>query len=653
LELTNPISKGFRMIARLRIPILFGVACFLPLSAIAQINGAASASGRGMDQYAIWPIQGKVKTLVGDPVGHAKVTVQPMNISASPRSLLTDLQGEFRTEYSLNLGNVTQLTLEVTVTKKGFLGAHAIVEFEDAGKAWVIPVTLQAAQENSHLLRKADLIAELAPRLEKPTPADGLSAAGEKDYARGVAEFLEKQSPERAVPFFTKVIHKDASCLSCRSMLAVADLDMGDWDGAWRNLAEVFNKVVEDQKLGRAEPLVALGAMESWQDKPKDAAAYFIEALKYSPQDKLALQELGRSQLLLRNYGAADEYLGKALAAGAKSEVRLLRIEALLGEDQFQTADLEMARYLSGRDVKKMPLEVRQLWIKIEDSKKIEADYAKGKQKGDQGLDYIHDPPPAIAGLEPAADQAQLTPILSAVGKTVAESFTNFPNTSSLEEVHQQKQQGKQKSASTLDQKFRYLCFLPAEAAGPGFNEYRTDLAGRQALIAGLADGFMLTAGFASAALVFHPAYQSQADYRYFGHLRVNGRDTYLVAFAQRPAKAQLSGAFRSGGNTATTFSQGLAWIDSETYRIVRLRSDLLRPLHDYNLQKETTEIAYGEVHFKGSEVGFWVPQQVTVSVDWNGRHLRNDHRYSEFKLFQVDANENVEARKEVSRHSK
>ena len=55
----------------------------------------------------------------------------------------------------------------------------------------------------------------------------------------------------------------------------------------------------------------------------------------------LALQELGRSQLLLRNWGAADDYLAEALAARAEPEIRLLRIEALLGEDQFQAADQE------------------------------------------------------------------------------------------------------------------------------------------------------------------------------------------------------------------------------------------------------------------------------------------------------------------------
>jgi hypothetical protein len=148
----------------------------------------------------------------------------------------------------------------------------------------------------------------------------------------------------------------------------------------------------------------------------------------------------------------------------------------------------------------------------------------------------------------------------------------------------------------------------------------------------------MLTSGFASASLLFHPTYQSQAAFRYLGRQKVNGRDAYVVAFAQQPTKARLSGTFKSGQISMTTFSQGLAWIDPQSYQITRLRTDLLKPLQEINLERQTTEIAYGEAHFSGMAAGFWVPQQVTVTVDWNGKHLRNEHRYSEFKLFKVEA---------------
>ena len=633
------------MKARLRMWALFAATSLVPVWADAQISAASTS--QGIKLFSDWVVAGQVTTLQGAAVVGAKVQVIPKSFSASTRVLLTDRQGEFRAEYSLNLLEVKEFTVEVDVTKKGFRKATLFLDYGEAGNTPLIHVTLRETGEDSELLSQADLISGLAPRLKKLRSSDGLSAAGEKDYARGVAEFLEKNGPDRALPLFTKVTRRDASCVPCRTMLALAELASGDWEGSYRNLVEVSNKILADRSLGHPEPFVALGVMETWRHEPKNAAGYFVEALNYAPQDPLGLQELGRSQLLIQNWGAADEYFGKAIAAGAGPAVRLLRVEALLGGGQFQEAGTEMTRYLDGRDVKQMPLHVHELWAQIQERNKIEAVYGKGKTKGDQQLDYLHRLPPDLTGLEPATDQAQLGTILSGVGKTVAEFVSNFPNTSSLEQVHQEKLSRKERVASEFDQKFRYLCFTPTQAWGLGFDEYRVDTSGGEAWLRGREDGFMLTSGFASASLIFHPAYQPQADFRYLGRQKVNGRENYVIAFAQQPAKARVNGAFKSGQIRMATFSQGLAWIDPQSYQITRLRTDLLKPLPEINLQRETTEILYGEVHFKDMDAGFWVPQQVIVSVDWNGKHLRNEHRYSEFKLFRVEATEKIGTRKE------
>src|SRR5208337_1049196 len=646
------------MNTHLRVTVLFAVVCMLPAFSIAQDSvGARALTIADINGFNIkhkhWLVAGKVTTLRGDPVAGAKVDVAPTSASGEFRTLGANFQGEFQTEYSLNTDLVKEFGVDLKVTKKGFLRAHSVIDFGASDKTWVIPVTLREPGEDSELLSQAALISGLAPRLKKLGASDGLSAAGEKDYARGVEEFLERNRPDRALPFFTKAIRRDASCMPCRTVLALAELDSGDWDGAYRNLGQAINKILADPSVGRPEPLLALGVMESWRHQPRNAAGYFVEALKRAPQDPLALQELGRSQLLIQNWGAADQYLSKALAAGAGPEVRLLRVEALLGGDHSREANAEMLRYLDGRDVKKMPIQVRQLWVRIQDRMKVESAYLKGQPNGDAAIDYIHRPPPDLERLEPATDQGQLDSILSAVGKTVAEFFRNFPNTSSLEQIHQEKLGRKQKVGATLDQKFNYLCFTPAEDWGPGFDEYRVDSSGAHTSPQGLEDGFMLTSGFASASLLFHPTYQPQAAFRYLGRQKVKGRDTYVIAFAQQPAKARLSGTFKFGEISKTTFSQGLAWVDSESYEITRLRTDLLMPLSEVRLERVTTEIDFGPVNFKSMAERFWLPQQVIVTVDWNGKLLRNQHRYSGFKLFNVEAKEKIGKPKEVGETSK
>ena len=152
----------------------------------------------------------------------------------------------------------------------------------------------------------------------------------------------------------------------------------------------------------------------------------------------------------------------------------------------------------------------------------------------------------------------------------------------------------------------------------------------------------MLTKGFASTPFFFHPAYRTGSAFRYLGRQDINGRHTYVVAFAQIPAKAHLCGDFHNGRESATTFSQGLAWIDTATSQVVRMHTDLLAPLPEVQLERETLDIDFQEVHFAHTDKGFWLPQQVTLALDWNGKRLRNRHEYSNFQVFNVEASEKI-----------
>ena len=223
------------MNAYLRVSELVAVACLLPLSAMAQ--HAPTTSSADLNLLNTWVVAGKVTTLRGDPVAGAKVEMSPTLTSGGFRTLATNLQGEFQTEYRLSFENVKEFGIDLKVTKKGFLPAHSVVDFGASNRTWVIPVTLREAEENSQLLPQAELISKLGPRLKSLRASDGLSAAGEKDYARGVEQFLDRKRSDRAVPFLSKVTVRDASCMPCITMLALAELDMGDWDGAYRNLA--------------------------------------------------------------------------------------------------------------------------------------------------------------------------------------------------------------------------------------------------------------------------------------------------------------------------------------------------------------------------------------------------------------------------------
>lgn len=615
---------------------------------------AALQAGKGMIaiEDRTWPVSGTVKTLRGDPVSHAVVTVRVTSGPAQPRTLVTNLQGEFATEFTFNTAVVTELRLDLAITKTGLQKAHEIVEFAAPDKAFEIPITLRGIQEDPELIAQAELSATLSARVRRFSAESAQSASTERDYSRGVTEFLDHNNADRALPFLSSASRRDPACVACRTVLGLAELTSGNWDGAYRDLTEAANAGRLKGGAGGTEALLTLGVMESWKHEPEAAAGFFLDALKIAPQDPLVLQELGRSQLLIRNWAAANEYLEKAIAAGAGAEARLMRVQALMGRGDTEEASKEMTRYLVGRDVKQMPVRVRQIWVQIRDRQKAET-IVLAKSDVDQPIEDLVRAVPELKGIEPAKDQHLLEPVLAAVGKNVAEFFRNFQSTISSEKIHQEKLSHNGQAEESMDQTFDYLCLTPAEKWGLGFTEDRANSDGTHASPHGLERGFMLTSGFASASIVFHPVYQQDAAFRYLGQETIDGRNTFVIAYAQRPARARCTGTFKTSQGSAVMFSQGLAWVDAKNYQIVHLQAHLLAPLPEVKLEKLSTEIDFQEVRFKDAPGTFWLPREVKVGVDWNGKRLCNLHRYSDFKHFNVESTENVGERKRIGATSK
>jgi hypothetical protein len=596
-----------------------------------------------------YTVHGKVQNMRADPIRGAKVVVRVTKFAGAMRELRTDDRGEFSAELKVSLEIAAGFEVDVKAEKHGYLPAHEIVDFGTSGSTWKLTITLRDLREDANLLFQEDLIADLASRLKELSSADGLSGKWTRDYERGVKEFLIENNPTGAVTNFARVTGHDPSCAACRTMWGLAQLAMNDWDGAEHNFGEAIKTIRGDPSKARPEPDIALGVMQTWRHELKKGADFFYEALKFAPQDPLALQELGRTQLALENWQEASDQLQKAIAAGAGRDAHLMYAEALLHVDRSREADRELTAYLAGRDVKKMAPKIRQLWQEIQTAEREELASTGGIFSMDLSTDELIKAIPGLKGLEPAADQSPLASILDEAGKRVAVSFRDFPNTVSVERVHQEKLQRRAKIAGSQDQEFRYLWLMEPDSTGPGITEYRTDMTGGAAVQKGLEDGYMLTSGFTSAALYFHPFYRGDAQFRYLGRQKSDGREYYVVAFAQYPGKARVAGAFRVNGAPKSTYFQGVAWIDARNYEIVRLRQDLLAPLPEIRLERQMTEIDFGAVRFKKSTEEFWLPQRVSVAVDWNGKRLRNEHRYSNFELFSVNATENENQRRNAA----
>jgi hypothetical protein len=122
------------------------------------------------------------------------------------------------------------------------------------------------------------------------------------------------------------------------------------------------------------------------------------------------------------------------------------------------------------------------------------------------------------------------------------------------------------------------------------------------------------------------------------GRIAVEHHDFLLVAFAQRVDPRGVLARFNIQGYSIPILVQGAAWIDPESYQIKRLRTDLLAPQLTFDLDQLTTDVTYDEVHFKGVPQAMWLPHNVQVTVKYQNVTYHNEHRYSDYRLFNVEA---------------
>jgi hypothetical protein len=250
---------------------------------------------------------------------------------------------------------------------------------------------------------------------------------------------------------------------------------------------------------------------------------------------------------------------------------------------------------------------------------------------------------PELKGLKPVPSQEELAPIIKKVGQGVADFFQNFPNVASIEKIDQERVRPDGIVAENVARDFRYVVLARAEGTSAGFEEYRTDSKGRPIEAHDMQGAYLLTRGFASASIHFHPLYQAGSNFRYLGRQVIDKRETFVVAFAQRPETARVVGQVEVGEASATVLLQGVAWIDATAYQIVRMRTDLLAPRPDfYGLAKQTTQVRFREVQFKHARSALWLPHEVVVTTYWNKQILRNRHRYSKFRLFTVETEQRL-----------
>ena len=262
-----------------------------------------------------------------------------------------------------------------------------------------------------------------------------------------------------------------------------------------------------------------------------------------------------------------------------------------------------------------------------------------------------------LAHLKPAEDQSQLPPLLSKIGGKTVEVARKTPNLISHEYVVFER------GDVETRRNYSFLVLQHSlDSTSLVFDEYRVDLksgekmetdfretAPANSLSRPSSSGSStpigstpqpkvpaVSQGFISQWLFFYPMNQPESNFRYLGEQDINGHHTLVVAFAQKPGSVRLPATFTSAGKTFPLFMQGVVWVDSSDYRIVRLRTDLLSAPREVALRRLTADIQFQEIRLADLPSPLWVPREVVIMAKIGGVSLRESHTYSGYHIFRT-----------------
>ena len=256
----------------------------------------------------------------------------------------------------------------------------------------------------------------------------------------------------------------------------------------------------------------------------------------------------------------------------------------------------------------------------------------------------VHD----LGGLTPALSQDELSELLAKTGAKADELLHKVPDLISDEAVSQSQHSISHDSLGgcvgtgcvssvdvrTRDTAFEYMILThPAQDGRLAVSEYRTTRNGKPVALAAGGPAFQ---GFISAWIVFSSLNQVESRFRYLGQQRVNKRTTYVVGFAQTPGAVESPGEMVVGGQSIPMLLQGIAWIDQSDFRIVRLRTDLLAPQAEIQIETQTANIVFGAVHIANLATELWLPEAVNLQMEFRGQVFQEDHKYSKYRLYQT-----------------
>jgi len=395
--------------------------------------------------------------------------------------------------------------------------------------------------------------------------------------------------------------------------------------------------------------LLELAHAELSEEKPAEAISFLNRAVQVSPAAWHPHAMMVLAYLKLKQYDSAIREADRAVELNHSQAAFVLPALAgvLASDGHTEEAIQVLQHYLQERP---QDSKAQNLLAALQPSARVSSPEAAAAPSLASSLDV----PPLLpsAWMPPAVDEVvppvepgipcPLDTVLPNTSKRItelAESVDRFEATESLE--HERISSFGVPSKAEL-RTYRYQVTIAEVRPGMlsvdefhGFGVAQEDFP----------DGVQ-TVGLPALALVFHPMQIHNYEFTCEGLAQLSSGLSWQVYFQQKADRIPTLHGYRSGERSIPIALKGRAWIAADTYQVLRLETDMVKPHPEIRLAAEHTFIEYGPVKFRTRDVRLWLPRTADIYLDWRGKRAHRRLTYSDYLLFSVDDRQQIQAPK-------
>lgn len=244
-----------------------------------------------------------------------------------------------------------------------------------------------------------------------------------------------------------------------------------------------------------------------------------------------------------------------------------------------------------------------------------------------------------LSAMATPASAEELDDLLARTSKQVEGFLEQFSDVKCSEHVEQDKLNKDGKVELKEESTYDYLVILTNPGGELTLDESRLEV--KQAKADKKNRAMLVSNGFATLFLIFHPYYSGGFQFTALEDEVVDGKRLKKVAF-RHVHGSRTPAALSLRGKEYPLELSGTAVIEPQTGAIVHIEAGIENTMEDVGLNLLHSEVQYAPVPFKGAKETYWFPVEASVEVETPRQHWRNIHRFSDYKQFSVSTEEQV-----------